>query len=477
VGARAPATSLLTETSLVTRLVRSAVFWAVPLLIIVALALTWLYRAQTYRFFDEPLEASVTAIIAAAEFKDGALQLSREPTDDDYGRALSGRYWIVGDLEPTGIIKPYLTSRSLYESTLTLPPGETLGLLADTGSELRTGTSGPDGEPLRVIARTVILPDMPNAVIIAAAADVREAAQDVRRFGAIATFLTALLASGLILAIFVQVRLGLKPLFEMGERVAAVREGTALSVEGNFPREIQPLATELNGLISHNKTVVERARTHVGNLAHALKTPIAVLRNEVEGQGDLSRDLIARQTEEMNRQVEHHLRRAQAAARGQLVGQAADADEALAALARTLTRIYGRDGKTITTDFPDDLVFRGEKRDFDEMVGNLLDNACKWAASTVHVRAFMAEENLLEVVVSDDGPGIPSQKHEDALKRGIRLDEQTPGTGLGLSIVDDLANAYGGELILGTSEQGGLACRLRLPGRSGQPPAGLKNNA
>jgi len=152
------------------------------------------------------------------------------------------------------------------------------------------------------------------------------------------------------------------------------------------------------------------------------------------------------------------------------VGQAADADEALAALARTLTRIYGRDGKTITTDFPDDLVFRGEKRDFDEMVGNLLDNACKWAKSTVQLRASMFGENQIEVTISDDGPGIPEAQHENALKRGIRLDEQTPGTGLGLSIVDDLANAYGGELTLGSSALGGLECRLRLPGRSGQPP-------
>ena len=233
------------ERSLVTRLVRSAVLWAVPLLVIVALALTWLYRAQTYRFFDAPLDETVTSIIAAAEYSDGALQLSREPSDDSYSRALSGRYWVVGDLEPTGIIRPYLTSRSLYETTLALPPSETLGLIADTGAELRTQTSGPDGEPLRVIARTVILPDMPEPVVIAAAADVREAAADVRRFGAIATLLTALLAAGLILAVFLQVRLGLKPLFDMGERVAAIREGTALSVEGDYPREIQPLATEL----------------------------------------------------------------------------------------------------------------------------------------------------------------------------------------------------------------------------------------
>ena len=450
--------------SLVSRLVRSAVLWALPLLAVVALALTWLYRAQTYRFFDAPLESTVTALIATAEFKDGALQLSREPTDDDYQRALSGRYWLIGDLQPDGKILPFLTSRSLYEATLSLPPGESLELLADTGAEVRTSTTGPDGdEPLRVVARTVILPDMPDAVVIAAAADVREAARDVREFGAISIALIALLAAGLIMAVFVQVRLGLKPLFEMGARVADIREGRTMRVAGEYPKEIQPLASELNSLIDHNKSVVERARTHVGNLAHALKTPLAVLRNEAES-GELSAEVVSRQTEEMNRQVEHHLRRAQAAARGQVVGVASDADEALDGLVRTLRRIHGRDGKTIDAHFPDDLVFRGEKRDLEEMVGNLLDNACKWATERVEVRAEV-RGTALHIEISDDGPGIPEADRARAMKRGIRLDEDVPGTGLGLSIVDDLAGAYGGTLSLDESEAGGLLSTLVLPGR------------
>ena len=449
--------------SLVTRLVRTSVLWAVPLLVIVALALTWLYRAQTYRFFDAPLEATVTNLIASAEWKDDRIVLSREPADDDYARALSGRYWVIGDLEPNGRIVPLLTSRSLYESTLRIHPNDTLDLLADTGAELVTQAPGPEaGEPLRVVARTVILPNMSEPVVIAAGADVREAARDVQRFGAISTLLVALLAAGLILAVFQQVRLGLRPLFEMGNRVADVREGRAQRVEGQYPREIQPLATELNDLIDHNKSVVERARTHVGNLAHALKTPIAVLRNETEGA--LAPDVVRRQTEEMHKQVEHHLRRAQAAARGQAVGVASDADEALDALARTLTRIYGRDGKTILTDFPDNLVFRGEKRDLEEMVGNLLDNACKWAARDVRLSAAVADGRLC-VTVEDDGPGIPEDDVETALKRGERLDEQVPGTGLGLSIVDDLAGAYKGSLTLGRSGMGGLKASLELPGR------------
>ena len=454
---------LLPQPSLVTRLVRTAVLWALPLLLGVALALTWLYRAQTYRFIDAPLEATVTGLIAAAETADGELRLQREPADDDYGRAFSGRYWVIGRLEPAGRIEPLLSSRSLYESTLRIHPKDTAALLSETGAELRTQSPGPDGgEPLRVVARTVILPGMEGPVVIAAAADVRDAARDVQRFGALATLLVALLAAGLILAVFVQVRIGLKPLFEMGSRVADVREGRASRVEGTYPREIQPLATELNDLIDHNVSVVERARTHVGNLAHALKTPIAVLRGEVGAH--MSPAVVERQTEEMHRQVEHHLRRAQAAARGQAVGIASDADEALEALARTLTRIYGRQGKSIVTDFPHNLVFRGERRDLEEMVGNLLDNACKWAAAEVRLSARV-EGGRLRIRVEDDGCGIPPGDRAKALRRGERLDEQVPGTGLGLSIVDDLAGAYNGTLELGETDLGGLSATLDLPGR------------
>jgi len=454
------------QRSLVTRLVRSAVLWALPLLVIVALLLTWLYRNQTYRFFDQPLDGTVTALIAAAEYTDGRVVLSREPTDDDFQRALSGRYWVIGILQEDGVVLPLLTSRSLYEATLSLPPGESLELLSDTGAEMRAAIDGPEGEPLRVVARTVILPGTSDAVVIAAAADVREAARDVQQFGGIATLLTALLAAGLILAVFIQVRVGLKPLFQMGNRVADVREGRASKVEGEYPREIQPLATELNSLIDHNKSIVERAQTHVGNLAHALKTPIAVLRNE--SAGDMQADVVQRQTEEMHRQVEHHLRRAQAAARGQVVGVASDADEALAGLARTLARIYARDGKIITSEFPDNLVFRGVKRDLEEMVGNLLDNACKWAERHVQLSARVldaADGRKLIVTVGDDGPGISEHDFETALKRGMRLDEQVPGTGFGLSIVDDLAGAYNGTLTLGRSALGGLEAVLVLPGR------------
>jgi len=279
-----------------------------------------------------------------------------------------------------------------------------------------------------------------------------------------------ILTLGLVSAVFIQVRLGLKPLFNLRDDVADVREGRSERVGTAYPSEIQPLATELNSLINHNKDVVERAQTHVSNLAHALKTPIAVLLNESAAQKDNEgafADVVARQTQSMNNQVEHHLRRARAAARGQAIGVSCDVSEVVDSLARTLPRIYRSKDIDLSVKVEAKLGFRGERRDLEDMVGNLMDNACKWCGNRVVLRAYTLapDEGQFALCVEDDGPGIETADVERALKRGIRLDEATPGTGFGLSIVDDLAKAYKGTLSLTRSDMGGLKTVLVLPRR------------
>jgi len=278
----------------------------------------------------------------------------------------------------------------------------------------------------------------------------------------------ALVAAGMIGAIFWQVRNGLRPLFSLQQKVADIREGKADRVDGTYPSEIAPLADELNTLIVHNKDVVERARTHVSNLAHGLKTPLAVLQNEAQSSKSALSDVVHRQTETMKRQVDHHLHRARAAARGQVIGATAPVEDVLRPLARTLERIYRDKDIDFDIKVSDGLIFRGEKRDLEEMVGNLMDNACKWTDAKVHIRAKSDEsdDTMIIVSVSDDGPGLKSSEYKEALKRGARLDETTPGTGFGLPIVDDLARAYKGSLKLGKAKIGGLRVDLELPGRS-----------
>ena len=453
--------------SLVSSLVRAAALWAVPGLIVVTFALGLVSRNSSYRSFDEPLESAVLGLIASVASDDaGALRLSRELPEPRYQRALSGRYWVIGTVEADKEITPVLSSRSLYGASLPVTTATIAALEKQGQDPVRFTTMGPDidaGEMLRVVARQVVLPNMTSPVVVLAAADRAPVMRSIQNFIMTAAGLLLVLILGMIFAVYAQVRLGLRPLFDLGRRIADVREGRAVSVEGDYPLEISPLATELNSLISHNKSIVDRAQTHVGNLAHALKTPIAVLRNEAEAAEMTPSKIVAKQTDMMASQVDHHLRRARAAARGQAIGVRADMDPVIDGLIRTLPRIYRDKDMTIDKVGDAGLIFRGHPRDLEDMIGNLMDNAAKWTRSRIDVVVQKVEEGVCIVRISDDGPGLTAEEIEEALKRGARLDEATPGSGLGLSIVKDLADAYNGSLIFSRSDMGGLQAELRLP--------------
>lgn len=466
--------SIRDNRSLVGRLVRGAALWAVPLLVVIAGSLIWFYKSSTYKLFDDPLRSEITSLIAASETiqnetGQGALSLSREPLDPRYQQALSGRYWVIGQLSLSGQIERIVASRSLYEATLELPENVARYLLKTPGAEVRAYAEGPDNnEPLRLVARSVILPNMNNEpVVIVVAADSRPAEATIRRFAFFAIGLMVLLTSGLVIAVFTQVRIGLRPLFQLQEQVANVREGRNESVLGDYPLEIQPLATELNSLISHNKDVVERARTHVANLAHALKTPLAVLLNESASSDTTPSEIVERQSTLMKNQVDHHLQRARAATRGQMIGTSTLVEAVVSSMERTLSRIYGEKDIDFDIQCREALYFRGEKRDLDDLLGNLMDNASKWTKDSVRVRADIIPDDPTQLLltVEDNGPGLPDDEFAEAIKRGIRLDETTPGTGFGLAIVNDLAKAYKGKLVLSKSSMGGLQASLTLPAR------------
>ena len=450
--------------SLVSRLVRAAAFWMIPALALAGMLLSWLYRDTIYQSFDDPLEQAVTDLIAAVEvLPDGRLALAREPIDPKYQRALSGRYWMVGEAGQGAIVTPLLASRSLYGETLPIDPRDRTRLERASGEAVRFSSLGPDGgEPLRVVGRQVALSGVDKPIIALAAADRRATSRSVLRFAATSIGVLMLLSFGILAAIYAQVRTGLRPLFDLADRVASVREGRSESVEGRYPAEITGVAEELNSLIVHNRNVVERAQTHVGNLAHGLKTPLAVLQNEASVGQPIDPEIVSRQADVMRGQVDHHLRRARAAARGQAIGLTSVVDEVLSGLARTLPRIYRDKNLSIDVDGEADLRFRGDKRDLEDMVGNLMDNAAKWTSGSVEVTRQITEEKL-HIIIDDDGPGISEDEIETALKRGARLDEATPGSGLGLAIVDDLALAYGGSLSLSRSPLGGLRAELMLP--------------
>lgn len=448
--------------SLVARLIAAGALWAVVLLVAGAIGLTAFYRASVYRDLDDDLSAVIDALVAYSETDDsGALSVPRRFADPRLDQVFSGRYWQIVSTDEGGLT-PEARSRSLWTDFLDIPKDAVDKARAEPGQPQVIQMAGPADAPLRVMAEAVTLPERENSLIFVAAADKSAADRAVRNFSIAAAWVLALFAAALILALIVQVRVGLAPLFRMRESVARIREGEEDRLGGDYPREIEPLAEELNSLIAHNQEVVERARTHVGNLAHALKTPIAVLLNESRAGETVKSDIVQRQTDAMSRQVDHHLRRARAAARGRAAG-ATPVQPVVDDLTRTISRIYASRGVSLTAEIDADLRFRGERQDLEEMVGNLVDNAAKWARGRVRVSAEPIDKRNFELRVEDDGPGLPPEQREEALKRGGRLDETSPGTGLGLAIVTDLARAYSGSLELDESSLGGLLARLSLP--------------
>jgi len=278
---------------------------------------------------------------------------------------------------------------------------------------------------------------------------------------ALVVFATVCLVGGLSM-----VRHGLSPFTELRERLASVRDGRARRVDGHYPSEVQPVVDDLNALLDLRDQTVKRAIAKAGDLAHALKTPLAVLAHEAEvadgaGQGELAA-VMRQQIERMRRQMDYHLAHARAAASGAAPGAHCSVLASAEGLARTLLRLHADRGLSIEVEADAAHVVRVEREDLDEMVGNLLDNACKWARSRI-VIASASSGPAIVITVDDDGPGLETSMREAVLQRGVRADEAAPGSGLGLAIVRDLAELYGGSIALGPSPSGGLRARLQLP--------------
>ena len=328
---------------------------------------------------------------------------------------------------------------------------------------------GPEDQRLRLVERTVDLGD-DGRYLVAVAGDALEIDDETQGFDRAIAVTFGVLAVVLLLTTMFQVRFGLAPLKRISAGLAAIRSGSAERLQGSFPVEIAPLARETNALIDANREIVERARTHVGNLAHALKTPLSVIMNEANARGDDPLAVKVReQANVMRDQVQRHLERARIAARATVVGTVTEVAPVVTALARSMEKIHRDRGIAIDIEAPRETRFRGERQDLEEMVGNLVDNACKWAQSRVAVEVLPERAETagatLRVVVDDDGPGLTATQREQvgAARRGNRLDETKPGSGLGLSIVVDLAALYGGALTLGTAPIGGLRAELVLP--------------
>lgn len=439
---------------------------AVVVLVGVALPVGGAWLAHTYREaatenFDERLEAMLNVIIAGVTFDPVAGQLVYDQAlgDPRFDQVYSGWYWqITDDAEQT------LASRSLWDQRLPVNDAR--------GATVREIT-GPRGQRLRLVERDIFLAPLPTSIHVSLAGRDDVLVGDIQEFQRLLGFSLLGLGALLLGVLAAQVHWGLAPLRRMRADLKAVEQGTKAELSTQLPDELAALARSMNAVLARDQRLIERGRHTAGNLAHALKTPVSVLRLQLRQLQPAERPVWETELARIDEAVRHHLARASAVGEGAGLAPI-EVGENLAPLLKGLSRLAERRELRLLTDLSTPLKARMDAQDLQELVGNLLDNALRWARGSVWLRLYAqaqdkyaqnqyAQKDALVIVVEDDGPGMSEEECAKALTRGARLDQQRSQSGLGLAIVDDLVRLYHGQLELGRSAAGGLRVTLTLP--------------
>lgn len=462
---------MITTNSLAFRLIATAAVWLGLVLPTAGVIIHALYRDEVLKQFNGRISLLLELILRDSIDHGGA---SEPGAPKDTGELLfeipqSGWYWQIKPLDE----KPgrQIVSSSLDKEAFPLPSSAGV---PPNNDEIRWGNFvGPSTQNVRVAEVVHMFGEEgeKRRYSVAVAGTLDEPLNSIARFRTRLVLALSLAGLGLLMATIFQVRFGLHPLRKVERGLAAIRSGEAQTLEGNLPAEIQPLQEELNALITSNHDIIERARTQVGNLAHALKTPLAVIANEARDDATPLSAKVLEQAEIMRDQVQHYLDRARMAANAGGPGRATPLKPVAEGISRALERIHRERRLILVVDCPETLKFQGEKQDLEEMIGNLFDNATKWAKSAVRFEAVETIDNKsrppqrwIDITIEDDGPGLTDEQLASPVQRGQRLDETKPGSGLGHSIVADLAHGYRGTFSKARSEDlGGLSARLRLP--------------
>ena len=448
--------------SLRLRLLAGTLAWMLVTIVLVGWGLRGLFEDHITQQLQAQLVVQLDQLSAAVEWTpERGVTVPPLAGDPRLNEPLSGLYWQVDQLgaaPQAGVVR----SRSLWDQTLPLP--SLTGPSPGPGDHVLQ-LDGARGHKLLAVLRILQLPEN-NAPLLrlVAAGDEGLIAEPIQRFTHLLLGALGFLAVGLGIAVALQLALALRPLELLRKRVAAVRGGTATQLEGRFPRELEPLVSEFNHVLNANAEMVQRARTQAGNLAHAVHTPLAILANAAAQERSPLAQLVQEQVTSARRQVDYHLARARAAAAVRATGLRTPVLAPVQALLRTMARLHAGD-RPLAFELAAqarDLAFRGEEQDLFEMLGNLIDNAGKWARSRVVVDVQRQDDDLC-LTVDDDGPGIPPAQRERMFERGVQIDERARGAGLGLDIVRALAQTYGGSVRAETSPLGGARMRLCLP--------------
>jgi signal transduction histidine kinase len=428
-----------------------AAFWITTLLLLGGFGLDRVLSRSIVQNFDDQLKYVLNAMIAASEIgPDGEVRFNRPPADQRFIEPYSGVYFQV-----SGEGADTFPSRSLWDRRLRVQ---------DRHQDIDVHTYDSDefdGEPLRISERDVILPGSKVRWRFQVAQSREMIDAQIKQLRSTLFWSFFALGIGLLILAALQTFYGLWPLRRVRQDVAAIRSGAKTRITEDFPDEVKPLTEEINQLLAHSEEQAEEARRHAGNLAHALKTPLTVITNAATADAPDLSETVRREAIVMRRQVDHHLARARAIGRRASAHARATVWDSLESVQRAVDRLY----ENVTVDIAGDKTaqVRVERQDLDEMLGNLVENAAKYGGGRVFV-TVEPNGGLVDILVEDDGKGIPAQQREAIFQRGARLDTDKPGTGLGLAIVRDVAEIYGGKITLEESEDlGGLLARLSLP--------------
>ena len=426
-----------------TRMVVSALVLMLLVLPIAGGVLAWNFREAVNTSFNDRLESLLDIVIAGTVYVPASdrLVMERELGDARFTRVYSGWYWQVRDQD-----NRVTTSRSLWDLRLPVPRA---------GGLSWQETSGPQGQ--------VRLANAPSAVQVSVAADLSGVNQEVDRFEALLAGSLATLGVLLLAMVWMQVHWGLRPLRRLEQSLGRVEAGQQQLLDTDLPEELARLAQAINLVLERDQRLIERGRATAGNLAHALKTPVSVLQTLSERLPQDQQGAFQAELQRLNEAVRHHLARASAAGPAGL-GGAVNVEEALEPVLAALRTLASRRGLAFESVLSEARPVRVERQDLQELAGNLLENAINWAESRVRLSVEDAGTTGCQLQVEDDGPGMSEEQCNQALARGVRLDETRPGSGLGLAIVGDLVALYGGSLTLGRSPLGGLRVTVSIPG-------------
>ncbi len=416
-----------------------------------------LFKEHALKQFEATMQVQLNQVasLIVAEPKSGRIALTSQPSEPRWSAPLSGYYWQIN--LPDGQL---LRSRSLWDSTLNVSQKET------AGTSNFYYIDDLSNQHLLALTKNLSIDGGSTKFLLTVASDTKELDKTILAFQSSIQGYLLILAIVLLAILFLQISFGLSPLSALKKSLHQFHIGEAQRVEGAFPVEFNPLVAELNDVIEKNSTIVTRAKTQAGNLAHAMKTPIAVISNALEDKNichDSFKALVQEQIYKAKEQIDWNLAKARAATSSKNPRLKTSVLPVIESIVAVMHKVYAEKALRIEVQSPAaySLIFNGEEHDLQEIVGNLLDNACKWAKTRVDI-SIASYKNGLQIVVEDDGLGVNPADYGKVLKRGFRVDELTQGSGLGLAIVDDLATLYGGSIELGQASLGGLRVQVRL---------------